>query len=103
MTGNITIHSAEWTVMCGHIEFSLNFRREKYKLTISDGMVLSRLDIEDHNRNVSREDVLDLIRQGDTQMWNWGNFMATWTGFAAGFKAGKEKERESQKEKESQA
>lgn len=89
MTGNIRIHSAVWATICGHIEFTLNFERERYILRMGSNMTLSKMEYTDgeykeqERVNTSREKVLELICQGDSGMWNWTKFTSMWLGFAA--------------------
>ena len=90
MTGNITIHEAEFATICGHIVFTLNFARTTHKLSLSDGLRLAGSDnrgtVDDAGfRIVHRDEVLELVRQGDTAMWTWHSFMATWSAWADGF------------------
>lgn len=96
MTGNITIYRAEWCVMCGRIAFRLNFSPStQYILSISDEMTLIEVqgDLlvawgdwsvfkELPRRRVSPEVVLEIIRQGDTEMWDWPRFTYTWHAWA---------------------
>ena len=89
MTGNIKIFDAEYAGMCGHIQFELNFSPYgRYCLRCGDGLRLTNLNTNETKR-VNPDEVLELIRQGDTAMWNWARFMGTWTGFAAGMEAGR--------------
>lgn len=89
MTGNITIHSAVWATICGHIEFTLNFDRKRYVLYIGSGMKISPVEYtngehkEKATVDTNKEKVLKLISQSDSGMWIWTNFMSTWLGFAA--------------------
>lgn len=89
MTGNINIHSAVWATICGHIEFTLNFKRERYVLRMGSGMTLSKMEYTDgeyaeqERIDTSREEVLKLICQGDSGMWTWTKFVSMWLGFAA--------------------
>jgi hypothetical protein len=96
MTGNITIYRAELCVMCGRILFRQNFDPgNTYILSISDEMAIVEVTgdwkatWEDWNvqkslqrRRVSRDDVLEIIRQGDTAMWDWVRFMCTWAAWS---------------------
>ena len=89
MTGNISIHSAVWATICGHIEFTLNFENERYILRMGSGITLSKMEytdgkyVEQERGDVSREEVLELICQGDSGMWTWMKCTSMWLGFAA--------------------
>jgi hypothetical protein len=81
MTGNITIHEAEWATVCGHIKFTTNFTNTTYTLRIGSDMTL----VADGSRELiytNRADVLDILRQGDDAMWTWDRFMSMWIGWA---------------------
>ncbi len=92
MTGNITIYRARWCVMCGCIAIETNFTRERYIVSISDCLEIAKVEGDiyyawEHTtvlpwRSVSREAVLEIIRQGDMAMWDWGRFMYTWEAWA---------------------
>ena len=104
MTGNITIFRADWAVLCGRILFRQNFDPGKtYILSISDEMVIVevtgdwRAAWDDFNvyktlprRRVSHEEVLEIIRQGDVAMWDWGRFMYTWAAWSDGWNRAKQ-------------
>lgn len=100
MTGNITIFRADWCVLCGRIAFRQNFSPSKtYILSISDCMTLTEIPDGNWNpawysvevmrsfpqRHVSREEVLEIVRQGDVAMWDWGRFMYTWAAWSDGW------------------
>jgi len=90
MTGNIKIHEAVWATICGHIVFSTNFTHRKYRLTIGDGIRLVDLNSADGTaRLVTRDEVLNIIRQGDDAMWTWPSFLTLWGAWADGLKAGR--------------
>lgn len=95
MTGNITIHSAVWATICGSIEFTTNFTRRRYRLTVAIGEGLTICDLTDKNaagyahRSVTRDEVLAIIRQDDNAMWTWATFLCMWQGWAAGYEAGR--------------
>lgn len=109
MTGNITIYRAEWCVMCGRILFRQNFDPGKtYILFISDEMAIVEVSgdwkatWEDWSvsrslprRRTSRDEVLAIIRQGDTAMWDWGRFMYTWAAWSDAWDRAKKEFRES--------
>lgn len=96
MTGNITVHNADWATVCGSIEFSTNFTRKRYKLTVAlgEGLVLEDLDSTDKKRvQVTCDEVLVILRQGDERMWTWHSFLQMWGGWVAGYHAGRSYER----------
>ena len=89
MTGNITVHEASWSVICGHITFSLNFGPTygKYRVRMAGGsLTIEHLDESTSlERQTDREDILRLIRQGDDAMWTWATFLSMWQGWADGW------------------
>lgn len=96
VTGNITIVRASWCVMCGRIAFETNFTRKRYIVSISNGMEIAQVEGDlryawEHTtaltwRRVSREVVLEIIRQDDAAMWDWPRFMATWEAWDDGWR-----------------
>lgn len=108
MTGNITIFRAEWRALCGRIAFRQNFSPSRtYILSISDCMTLTEIVDDDWRAawesvavmralpqmRVLHEKVLEIIRQGDTAMWDWGRFMYTWAAWSDGYDARRKEER----------
>lgn len=83
---NITVHDAVYCLICGHITFSLNFHRSKGRYTIHFGSGPMEIKNKDGEaKPVSREQILELIRQDDSQNWkSWGEFVAYWKGQAEG-------------------
>ena len=106
MTRNIRIYEAEWVEGHGYIIFSRSLRdRRRWRVRDGVHLTLSRQTDETLGKQevefeppeiVTREEVLELIAQGDNTMWTWPTFMATWEGFAAGFEAGRDFERDRQ-------
>lgn len=93
MTGNIIVRQATWATVCGSIEFTTNFTRKHFKLTVAIGEGLMLQDMDRHRDkqepySVTRDEVLTIIRQGDDAMWSWPTFLNMWQGWAAGYAAG---------------
>lgn len=92
---NIRIIEAEWTPICGHIIFRLNFKGTLHYLSRGTSLQLFSAEYQGdkvvrcgEGTRVNRNDIVDLIRQGDSGSWSWFTFIVAWEAWAAGYENG---------------
>lgn len=91
---NIKVRDAVHCLVCGHITFSCNLRRDgdyTVRFSMGRGLTIENEDDAGKVEDATKDEILDLIRQDDSASWpNWSSFLLYWIGQAEGQNRGYE-------------